>query len=553
MKNSILLFTLSILCYTAQAQSTFSTNDSVDIGKVKSTILVHGDMNWDPMLGQQCEFPKGSGKHVSHITSIWMGAYDSQSQLRVAAQTYRQNGNDYWPGPLDNNGSLNFNTSTKWARIWKVSQSDILNHLTNSPHTTSNTPKDILEWPAKGNPHARGNNSTTLTITKDMAPFIDINNDGSYNALDGDYPMIKGDQTLWWVFSDNGPTHDNSNTQPLQVEVYAMAYAFSRNTLIDNVVFYEMQLNNRSSNDYSDFRIGINADMDIGFYRDDYVGFDSSRRLCYVYNSDDDDDGPSGSSYYRTSPPIAGFTILEAPGDGVNTKLPAGSFLVYRNDLSVLGYASTATEFNYFLRSQIKNGDPIRNDYTGYNIPTNGYGSGPIVKYMFDGDPADTNQWSECSSNNPTGDRRFVLASDDHSFKAQTSTKFTFALVVTDTGQNTACPAIDISKIQRVSDTAWEYYNNPPTPVSIANITKNSSLSLYPNPANDLLYISPRFNINKASYSVSVYDITGKKLAINYELDGDKVEVNISHIPHGVYHIVFKDKDKYESTNFVKK
>lgn len=553
MKSSILLFALGMLSHTSHAQSTFWTKDSVDIGNIKSAILVHGDMNWDPQLGQQCEFPKGSNKNVSHITSIWMAGYDAQSQLHVSAQTYRQSGNDYWPGPLDNSGALNISTSTDWAKIWKVSFIDIGNHLANSNHTTSNTPLSILEWPAKGNPYAKGNNNATLTITKDMAPFVDVDNDGTYNALKGDYPKIKGDQALWWVFSDNGPTHNNSNTQPLQIEVYAMAYAYSRNTLIDNVVFYDMQLNNKSNNDYSDFRVGVNADMDIGFYRDDYAGFDSSRRLGYLYNADDDDNGASGNMFYRTSPPIAGFTLLEIPGDNPNTKLAAGSYIVYHNDFSLLGNANTGTEFNYFLRSQIKNGDPITNDYQGYNINTIGYGSGPNAKYMFDGNPADTSQWSECSSNNPSGDRRIVLASADYSFKAQTSTTFAFALVVTDTGQNNTCPGLDISKIQTVSDTAWAVYNNPPNDqVSVSQIAKAKGLALYPNPASDALYISSPLGIKNGSYQLSVYDITGKKVTTTHLYSNNKIEMNTSTLSPGVYHVMYNDGTSKRSGTFIK-
>ncbi|MBK7691106.1 MAG: hypothetical protein IPJ31_08310 [Bacteroidetes bacterium] len=58
-----------------------------------------------------------------------------------------------------------------------------------------------------------------------MAPFVDVNNDNIYNALDGDYPDIEGEQALWWVFNDNGKTHNETNGLPLKIEVKALAYA----------------------------------------------------------------------------------------------------------------------------------------------------------------------------------------------------------------------------------------------------------------------------------------------------------------------------------------
>ena len=48
------------------------------------------------------EIPKGSGKHSMFAGALWIGGYDDNGQLKVAGQTYRQSGTDYWPGPLDN-------------------------------------------------------------------------------------------------------------------------------------------------------------------------------------------------------------------------------------------------------------------------------------------------------------------------------------------------------------------------------------------------------------------------------------------------------------------
>ena len=110
----------------------------------------------------------------------------------------------------------------------------------------------------------------------------------------GEYPAIKGDQALWWVFSDNGPTHTETNGKPLGVEVHVMAYAYKRGTLIDNVVYYDYIVINRSANAYSNFRIGLFDDMDLGYFDDDFIGFDSSRRLGITYNGTDCDGCSAG-------------------------------------------------------------------------------------------------------------------------------------------------------------------------------------------------------------------------------------------------------------------
>ena len=89
------LQTLAYNCAVGTAQTL------LDINNVKTTILNGGDMWWDLSNGRY-EIPKGSGKHSMFAGALWIGGYDDNGQLKVAGQTYRQSGTDYWPGPLDN-------------------------------------------------------------------------------------------------------------------------------------------------------------------------------------------------------------------------------------------------------------------------------------------------------------------------------------------------------------------------------------------------------------------------------------------------------------------
>ncbi|MBK7691105.1 MAG: hypothetical protein IPJ31_08305 [Bacteroidetes bacterium] len=108
-------------------------------------------MFWNPdTQSPSYEFPKGSGKHSNFAAALWIaGVNTATSQLHVSAQTYRQTGNDYWPGPLDNNGNIDTATSNKWDKIWKVNRTTIDSFIATSPHTLANTPAVIIQWPAK--------------------------------------------------------------------------------------------------------------------------------------------------------------------------------------------------------------------------------------------------------------------------------------------------------------------------------------------------------------------------------------------------------------------
>src|SRR6187402_1449835 len=90
---------------TAKAAATcWNTNAQIDldIHKVRARILVAGDYWWDP-VGQTpfYEVPIGSGKNSIYCGSFWIGGIDNAGQIKVAAQTYRQQGaNDMWGGPI---------------------------------------------------------------------------------------------------------------------------------------------------------------------------------------------------------------------------------------------------------------------------------------------------------------------------------------------------------------------------------------------------------------------------------------------------------------------
>ncbi len=537
----------SALSQAAHAQAAFAVKEYIDVNNVRAAALVHGDLWWDPVAQiAQCEYPKNSGKHIMSASSIWMAGYDNNNILHQSAQTYRQNGNDYWPGPLDGTGYVDYITSAKWAKIWKVDLSDINTFKSSANHTVQNTPLSILEWPAKNNPYAAGASGIPLTITTDMAPFVDVNSDGNYNPLDGDYPDIKGDQMLWWVFSDNGNTHSNANppSSPLKVEIHAKAYAYKRNTLIDNVVYYEMDIANKSGSNYSGFRFGIWADADLGYYQDDYIGFDSVHRMGIVYNGMAVD-GTGQPDAYGAQIPVAGVTFLRMPGDNVPLYQPAGSFMSYNNDFSVVGNPESDSNYNSYLRSTWKNGSHLKNDFKGPGIPSTGYSTGPDANYIFPGDPAIKSQWSECSSSNPPGDRRFIIATNDYTFAAGTSATVAFALVVTPPGNN-GCPNTSFADIKTVADTAWQNFGNT-FPTGIQNITGGENTpDIYPNPAHDRLFVNGVFT------GIQVYDALGRKMVISPFTTSSRTEIPVSDLAPGIYHILLPGNSRTRSYTFVK-
>ena len=139
------VFLFCFLSTQLLAQAPFDVCDSVNINRINARVLVHGDVFHNLESNTPaCEFPAGSGKHINFASSLWMSGYDSGGQLHVSAQTYRERGNDYWPGPLDTADTLTYATSQNWAKIWKVNRADIQLFQSMPVHTTMNTPLNIL-------------------------------------------------------------------------------------------------------------------------------------------------------------------------------------------------------------------------------------------------------------------------------------------------------------------------------------------------------------------------------------------------------------------------
>ncbi|HEY0109475.1 MAG TPA: hypothetical protein VGB67_07610, partial [Fibrella sp.] len=234
----------SLLKTAAGCRDAEATID-LDINNVRARIMTGGDMWWDRGTGEaRYEVPKGSKKNALFAGSLWVGGFDTQGQLKVTAQTFRQSGNDYWTGPLDQFNSIDEATCTQWDRFWKVNRSDVLvfrdmvaqgqqEALRNNPTYAS-----IREWPARGNIDAIGSDGAQLrtlitspTNLRSYAPFVDINGDGQYQWDLGDYPSIDvndecgvtpnggPDQYIFSIYNDVGNTKTQTGTDGIGLEV----------------------------------------------------------------------------------------------------------------------------------------------------------------------------------------------------------------------------------------------------------------------------------------------------------------------------------------------
>lgn len=464
-----------LLKTTASCKPAESSID-LDINNVRARLMTGGDMWWDNGTSEaRYEVPKGSRKNALFAGSVWIGGYDEQKQLKVAAQTYRQSGNDYWPGPLDpNTAEISEADCSEWDRFWKVDAATVTKFRALADKGAADGDPEyevIMQWPARGNGaadggNAIGRNQNPLNLYSDLdyAPFVDLNNNNKYEPLEGEYPDINGDQYIWWVFNDKGNVKNQSNTEGIGIEVQASAFAYSTKDFINDATFYNYRLINRGSLSLDSTYISTWTDADLGYYRDDYIGCDTSRDLGILYNGVSVD-GTGQVNSYGEKVPMVGIDFFKGPikrdtagGQVVETELGMTAFTYYNNDNSVVGNPSNGIQIYNYMSGSIRNGQRFSNDFKGPNTPSRAYGEGPTVPFVFTGDPGKKAEWSECTCNNPVGDRRFVHSSGPFRLEPGVVNDITIGAVwVADVG---GCPNTSFTKIQIADDLAQALFDS---------------------------------------------------------------------------------------------
>ena len=483
-----------------------TSQTDIDVNNVRATILGGGDMWWN-LSDAQYEIPKGSGLNSLFSGALWIGGVDAGGQLKVAAMTYRQSGNDFWPGPLDvATASITSEECTAWDKHFKIDRADVEEYVAryipaggNDPtYTEEMIPSSITDWPAHGN----GAQDHFL------APFFDANGNGFYEPYDGDYPdynitgtndlaSLYGDQTLWWVFNDKGNIHTETEADPIGLEIHAQAFAFTADNEINDMTFYNYKIINRATLPLNDVYFGQWVDPDLGFYLDDYVGCDVNLGLGICYNGDAEDEGAQG---YGFNPPAIGVDFFQGPladeNDGLDNdrdgifdepgeQIIMSKFVYYNNDFTVRGNPESGTHIYNYLRGIWKDNVPMT--YGG-----DGKGSGPgattdLCNFMFPGvsDPMFPGQeWTEVTAGNTPADRRFLQSAGPFTLEPGAVNTITTGVVWAraKAGGNEA--SVQLVKIydreaQALFDNNFNMMNGPDAPdLTIRELDKELIISL---------------------------------------------------------------------------
>jgi len=571
--------------------------DTLDGNNIKAPVNPWGSQFWrgpgrNPSTYEPypCffEYPKGSGKHTIFTSTLWIGGIDQDEQLRLSGERYRQNGIDFWAGPLSVEGdSLSIDTATviKWHRVWKLSKEEVEYHVKNWNKLDYVPIENIANWPAHGDPG--------LNQNQYLAPFIDVDGNGIYNPLLGDYPLIKGDQCVFFIFNDLRNEHSETGGEHIGLEIHAMMYQFDRpdNIALNNTVFLNYKIFNRSSYSLSDTYVGIYTDIDLGWSQDDYVGCDVGRGMYFGYNGDDMD-GNGEPRAYGENPPAQGTLFLGGPkldadnidnssggcdesingvgfGDGVvdNERLGMTGFLYHNNGGTIQCAPLFSNEYYSYLQGIWLDGSRV--DYGGNGHPS-AHSYGPACRFMYPGlsDPClwgtdgvepngpidwrEENSWN--GSPNPPADRRGVGSSGPFTFLPHSVQSIDIAYV-TARGEDGPLSSVELLKVYVDSIRALYVQNSDDFGTQYLGVEEtaqpNQSLKFFPNPAGDKITIENTYASQKSVYSI--YDMYGSIVITGHVNSQGQTTLDIGELEKGLYLIQVTDDLHRQTGKIVKR
>lgn len=552
--------------------------DHLDINNIKARFNSEGSMFNDyyvSMYNNGFEVPQGSNTHTFFAGGLWIGGIDASGALKVAAQTYRQSGTDFWPGPLTSTATTDSATMAYYNRVWKVNKCDIDNYYYNMSIGIPTLPVDsasmeaINTWPAFAPDGAP------------LAPFWDVNGNYIYEPWLGEVPEIKGDQALFFVYNDKGGVHTETGGASIGIEIQGMAYAYSctDNDALFNTVFTHYKVINKSSFRLDSTFIGNWTDLDIGAYSDDFIQCDVTRGAYFGFNGDSIDGVPTaGDIPYIGTPPAQAVVFLSGPyadsngvddlpasvppgflnyGNGTidDERLGMSRFLYYNADATTTGVPTSAVSFYEYMSGSWQDGTPWTYGGTGHltGLPCDYFfpGSSDPTGYGTDFIPQPA--WDEITEGNLPGNTRGIGSMGPFTMHPGSVNEIDFAYVFAkaSSGGNLASVAL----MKEYIDSIKLHFGNPNMScgcdglTSINNIEAEENFNLFPNPSYDILNVEASDSFS--DFTLQIFDVTGRLVQKKEHCFGFQT-LEIHGLNSGIYLLNLRSEKGSISKRFVK-
>lgn len=301
----------------------FSTMPKLESEEYISQISSHNSL-LNVGLGTSVVTPLGyitEPNSLSKISTIFshqeqiIGFTNSNDTLINFSEEIRSHSYPYIiPGPFTNHNQYSVLVESNYNRSYRVTKQMIQNHINAVQSGNSNyiAPFGIKKWPAHGD--------INIGQAQNLAPFVDVNQNGIYEPMLGDYPKIYGEDCIFNI------THIRCKNNPnVGVELHSYIYTQKCDTsdLYDDVFLRKLKIISKGV-DLDSLFLGIYNDTDLGNYNDDYIGTNVDIGLQYYYNGDLIDENNAGHTGFHDTLATSGTLILKGfkqDDDGIDNSI----------------------------------------------------------------------------------------------------------------------------------------------------------------------------------------------------------------------------------------
>ena len=564
---------------------------NIDINQVNAFLESKGDFFNTTGMGNSFGYnvPKtpqpGPRLNTIFNHTLWVGGTGPNGQLHQSGRTHQNTANMgkvYQAGLLNAQGKIDSITRDKFDRVWKINRFDIeafkqawqQGRVQNRQYVP---PLDLRQWP--------GNRPGSNEL---LAPFFDANSNGIYDYLQGDYPLIKGDQALWWVFNDQST--QRLSGQALGIEMHCMAYAYlceqatGGDTIINYTTFYDVKILNRSSNSYSQTYFGAYMDGDFSGANSEHFQMDVAGNGFYFFHANDEGLGQGG---YGQNPPAQGWYLLKGPmadaadgrdnnrngvTDEAGERFGISSFMVTEQNGQPVNQPTQDFHFYNYSRGLWKDSTALV--FGGFGYPGSPQSTSIPAKFMFPS-LSDPNGWGIGGSssspiqapynwigggaisgpNVPSG-QKGIAGIGPLTFAPGQALDLTFSLLFSRGNDSTSQGSVD-RLLQHDAPLIRQWYaqNNFPSCLDLTTVgvaerrIQPLNARIYPNPIQDLWQVEL---LEEGEAVLEIYDMQGRRL-LQQPLEGATTHrFNGSDLSAGTYLVRILQNGRLKQHKLVK-
>ena len=239
-------------------------------------------------------------------TNLWFSGFaQDKGYLYSGDFYYNTNPNfqtEFISGPISNTTNQPLASAEDYFnRVWIIHEEEFESfkqNFQNGNLTIQNIPRDILEWPAKGNPNFLVGLENGNIINQNLAPFYDQNEDGKYNALDGDLPLYKSGLSFKshaeayapYIFAFNvynDTRFGNSNELKLEIHQSVFMLNCAAEKDLNHTIFTNFSIQYKGERTIEDFRLAFWEDAILNCnyeHTQIYIGCNEDLNSTYTYN-----------------------------------------------------------------------------------------------------------------------------------------------------------------------------------------------------------------------------------------------------------------------------